>query len=463
MSDPINRPAQPGERFTGHGAEWKSANLSAGEAATATAWVEQRIDRRSMLTNKDRVEDVRDIMWQLEKDGQIVVHRVTDQHEPVDVKTLYGWTKRIPTTQLWHHKSCGQCGNIPGYPVSLLWLQNRLGTRYLDETDQTSCTAWNYHGSGIGNLESLAAVFLRNFHQAYVSAKAQGLPEGYFYPLVHCGTSFGNYKEVRSYLMHSAKLRESVTKILAKLGRLVDGKLLIPEEVVHYSEWLHVMRRRIADHQTIDASAVRATIHPACHVYKMVPEDAIYDDDVLEGNRVAVSTGLMQSLGAQVIDYKTWYDCCGFGFRHIISEREFTRSFAIDRKIKVAVEEANADVMIGHDTGCITTLDKNQWIGRAAGKPYELPVLADCQFAALVCGAHPYKIVQTHWHASPIERLMEKLGIDWQEKKVEFEAYLEQIKAAPAEQLYDPRLRITSGPGFKPIKREVIPPPPAGE
>ena len=41
----------------------------------------------------------------------------------------------------------------------------------------------------------------------------------------------------------------------------------------------------------------------------------------------------MQALGAQVIDYSTWYDCCGFGFRHIISEREFTRSFAIDRKI----------------------------------------------------------------------------------------------------------------------------------
>ncbi len=44
----------------------------------------------------------------------------------------------------------------------------------------------------------------------------------------------------------------------------------------------------------------------------------------------------MQTLGANVIDYSTWYDCCGFGFRHIISEREFTRSFAIDRKIKVA-------------------------------------------------------------------------------------------------------------------------------
>ena len=187
----------------------------------------------------------------------------------------------------------------------------------------------------------------------------------------------------------------------------------------------------------------------------MVPEDVIYDDDVLDGNRVAVSTGIMQSLGTHVIDYSTWYDCCGFGFRHIISEREFTRSFAIDRKIRVAVEEAHADVMIGHDTGCITTLDKNQWISKAEGSPVSLPVLADCQFAALVCGAHPYKIVQSHWHASATETLMEKLGIDWRAKKTEFEEYLKEVAAGRGETLYDPRRMITSGPGFKRIEQST--------
>ena len=222
-----------GERFTGHGSEWRDANLSPEDARTATAWVEQVINKRSMEVNKDRVEDVRDAMWELEKDGEIVVHRINDEHAPRIAKTIYGWDKKVPTNQLWHHKSCGQCGNIPGYPASLLWLMNEMDIKYLDETDQTSCTAWNYHGSGIGNIESLAAVFLRNFHQAYISAKAQGLPAGYYYPLVHCGTSFGNYKEVRAYLLHSAELRESVKKILGKLVRLVDGKLLIPEEIVH--------------------------------------------------------------------------------------------------------------------------------------------------------------------------------------------------------------------------------------
>ena len=437
------------QRFTGHGTEWRDANLKPEEAQAATQWVEAKIDKRSMLTNRERVEDVRDIMWQLEKDGEIVVHRINDGHQATMTKTLYGWDKKIPTDRLWHHKSCGQCGNIPGYPTSLLWVMNELGTTYLDETDQTSCTAWNYHGSGIGNVVSLAAVFLRNFHQAYVASQAEGLDAGYYFPLVHCGTSFGNYKEMRQFLLHSAELREQVKKILAKIGRLVDGKILMPEEIVHYSEWLHVMRKPISERQTIDASEVRAVIHPACHVYKMVPEDVIYDDDVLDGNRVAVSTGIVQELGANVIDYSTWYDCCGFGFRHIISEREFTRSFAIDRKIKVAVEEARADVMIGHDTGCITTLDKNQWIGKAVGKNYQMPILADCQFAAVLMGAHPYKIAQLHWHASAFEPLLEKLGIDWREAKFEFENYLAKVEAGQHETLYDPRRSITSGPGFE--------------
>ena len=184
----------------------------------------------------------------------------------------------------------------------------------------------------------------------------------------------------------------------------------------------------------------------------MVPEDVIYDETVLGGNRVAVTTGLLDTMGAQVIDYSTWYDCCGFGFRHIIGEREFTRFFAIDRKIKVAVEEARADVMVGHDTGCITTLDKNQWIGQAAGKPVELPVMADCQFAAIACGADPYKIAQLHWHASAVEGLMEKMGIDWQAKMAEFEAYLKEVEAGNQENLYDPRQMITSGPGFQKIE-----------
>ena len=433
----------------GHGAFFQDTNLSANEAEAATAWVRSHVDRRSIDLG-ERMDDIRDHMWELEKEGEIIVHRINPGHQAEVVKTLYGWDKKIPTNNLWHHKSCGQCGNIPGYPTSLMWFMNKLGIDYLDETDQTSCTAWNYHGSGIGNVESLAAVFLRNFHQAYVSGKQHGFENGHFFPLVHCGTSFGNYKEIRKYLIESAELREKVKKILGKLGRLVDGKIVIPEEVVHYSEWLHVMRNRIASElQVVDMSNIRVTVHAACHYYKMVQEDAVYDNTVLGGNRTAVGTSVAQALGAQVIDYSTWYDCCGFGFRHIISEREFTRSFSMNRKIKVAREEANADVMIGIDTGCITTLDKNQWIGKAHDMNYSVPIIADVQLAALACGADPFKIVQLQWHASPCEDLVEKMGISWDKAKADFQNYLKQVEQGNIEYLYNPELAINQNINMK--------------
>jgi heterodisulfide reductase subunit B len=433
-----------GQGIAGHGSFFRQTDLSREDAAKATDWVRKHVDRRTVDLG-DRMDDIREHMWELEREGEIIVHRITDAHKPVIVHTLFGWEKKIPTNQFWHHKSCGQCGNIPGYPTSLLWTMNNLGMQpgrdYLDETDQTSCTAWTYHGSGIGNVVSLAAVFLRNFHQAYVSGKQHGFDLGHFYPLVHCGTSFGNYKEIRKYLIESAELRAKVKKILGRLGRLIDGKLVIPEEIVHYSEWVHVMRNRIASElQKIDVSNIRITAHIACHYYKMVHEDAIYDADILGGNRTAIITSLAQALGAQVIDYSTWYDCCGFGFRHIISEREFVRSFTMDRKIRVAKEEARADVMLTNDTGCVTTMDKNQWIGKSHEQNFQIPVMADIQFAALACGADPFKIVQLQWHASPCEDLLEKMGISWSDAKKKFQEYLKEVERGNIEYLYNPEL-----------------------
>ena len=66
----------------------------------------------------------------------------------------------------------------------------------------------------------------------------------------------------------------------------------------------------------------------------------------------------------------------------------------------------------------------------------------------MALGAHPYKLAQLHWHASPFEGLLEKLGIDWQKAKIEFEQYLDEVKAGRVETLYDPRRAITSGPGY---------------
>ena len=69
-----------------------------------------------------------------------------------------------------------------------------------------------------------------------------------------------------------------------------------------------------------------------------------------------------------------------------------------------------------------------------AAPAYDLSaVMSDAQFAALAMGAHPYKVVQLHWHNAAYTDLLEKMGIDWKAAWGEFEEELEQIKAGKKE------------------------------
>ncbi len=366
-------------------------------------------------------EDFHEILDDLERRGELIIQRVPEPY--IEVMTKYGRTKKIPLQNTWHHKSCGQCGHIPGYSTAIFWIGRKLGLNYIDPTDQTSCTAWNYYASATSNAAAQAAVAHRNFAAAYETG---------YYPIIHCGTSYGHYKETREEIMHHEHLRHQVRDVLAKLGK----PLVMPEEIVHYSEWIYAMKEMIAEKQVRDFSDIRVTVHPACHYYKLVEEDAIYDEDIYGGQRTAIVTGLISALGAQPIDYSTWYDCCGFGFRHILVSRDFTRSFATQRKIEIMKEEADPDVVISHDTGCVTTLDKSQFAtGVAHGANVGIPVMSDAQFAALAMGAHPYKVCQLHWHSTDYRPLLEKMGIDHEKAWAEFEEDLERLKSGEIEYL----------------------------
>jgi heterodisulfide reductase subunit B len=353
-------------------------------------------------------------VFELEERGEWIVQRVPDPWVSVDTK--YGREKKIPKGNLWHHKSCGQCGHIPGYSTAIFWVMRKLNQPYVDPTDQTSCTAWNYYASATSNSGAQAAVAMRNFAAAHESGS---------FPLIHCGTSYGHYKEVREELLAHPELREQVSGILKKLGK----QMVMPEEIVHYSEWFYAMRDEIARHQVVPMEGIKVTVHPACHYYKLVEGDAIFDADIYGGQRTAVVTGVAEALGADVRSYSTWFDCCGFGFRHILVQRDFTRSFATQRKIEVMKEEADPDVVLTHDTGCVTTLDKSQFAAQAHGRNVGVPVMSEAQFAALAMGAHPYKVCQLHWHSTDYRPLLEKMGIDWEAAWAEFERDVERLRS----------------------------------
>src|SRR3990170_3122520 len=94
-------------------------------------------------------EDVREKVFELEAQGQWLVQRVPEPW--IGVTTKYGRTKKIPVARTWHHKSCGQCGHIPGYSTSIFWLIRKLGLDYTAPNDQPPCPAWNYYASAPSN------------------------------------------------------------------------------------------------------------------------------------------------------------------------------------------------------------------------------------------------------------------------------------------------------------------------
>jgi len=379
----------------------------------ATALPPKASTREFIRKGRPPTEDYRELLFELEAKGELEVQRVPEPY--VEVETKYGRKKKIPLEFTWHHKSCGQCGHIPGYSTAIFWLNRQFNKDYHDPKDQSSCTAWNYYASSTSNSAAQASVAVRNFAQAKL--------DGYF-PLIHCGTSYGHYKEVREEILHHQKLRDQVRKVMDRLKM----PFVFPEEIVDYSEWVHVMADDIAKKQVLDFSNIRTTVHPACHYHKLVVEDAIYDRDLYDGQRTAIVSGLVKALGAEVADYSTWHDCCGFGFRHILVSRDFSRSFATIRKIERMKEEANPDVTLTHDTGCVTTLDKSQFSTQAHGRNVGIPVMSDAQFAALAMGAHPYKVCQLHWHGVDMKPLMEKMGIDHEKAWSEFEEVAGRLK-----------------------------------
>jgi heterodisulfide reductase subunit B len=43
-------------------------------------------------------------------------------------------------------------------------------------------------------------------------------------------------------------------------------------------------------------------------------------------------------------------------------------------------------------------------------------------------GAHPYKVLQLHWHSTDMKPLLEKLGIDHEKAWAEFEDAVAKLK-----------------------------------
>jgi heterodisulfide reductase subunit B len=192
------------------------------------------------------------------------------------------------------------------------------------------------------------------------------------------------------------------------------------------SEVFWALRERIRERAKYTLDGIRVAVHYGDHYWKGIMHNAI------GGYRPHILEDFLQALGATVVPYSAYYDCCGFGFRHIIMNRTMTRS-QVFKKLRSIRDEAKADLIVTNCPGCGNTLDKNQWIQKAREhcEEFSIPVLFPYQVASLCMGADPYKVACIHFNATPVEPLLEKMGIPYD--KDFYERFKEEEVAQPTE------------------------------
>jgi heterodisulfide reductase subunit B len=283
------------------------------------------------------------------------------------------------------------------------------GTNLSPEAMCTCCTGIAYHGDVMtieGTLLTVARIWS-------VAQEA-----GYDTIATTCVTSFGIHSECFDLYHEEPGLKKKMDKLLMKAcGR----KFELPKYIVHASDIVYKHRERIRDdllrYRLVNKSSgrpLRVVDHVGCHYNKLFPEERS-----LGGSEYCeVLSGTIKAWGGKEIDYPERRHCCGMGFRQIMITPNRSFSAACTNKKLASMEPFEPDLIVTNCPGCEVTLDKEQWpIKELNGKEYFIPVLTYMELAGLLAGWDPYDIVGIQFHTVPVEPLLDKLGIPYDESR----------------------------------------------
>lgn len=293
----------------------------------------------------------------------------------------------VPENDFYLFKSCVTGSVYPGIEISIRYVLDRLGTRYVDDPRHSSCSGFGYH-AGVIPLGANLALNGRNFALAGESACDN--------IVCTCPTSYGNLKECLKLLEHDRALRAQTEEVLKLAGRAYAK----PASISHISEvflkYLEVLKSKAVR----PLSGIRAVTHHGCHYAK------IFFEEVAAGDyeRPEVLDQIAAGLGCEIAEYSERSLCCGMGFHHTVTDREYPRA-VLGKKFR-SIAEAAPDLILTQCPGCTFNLDYYQ--ESVAGSC--IPVLNIAELAALALGADPLEI-GLDMHAVPVEPLLEKLGV----------------------------------------------------
>ena len=328
-------------------------------------------------------------------------------------KTWQRYMKEIPDDGYFLLPSCILAISYPSTEVMIPRLFDFMDLDWnwnlSPESMCTCCSGIAYHGD-VCTIESTLLTIARLWSVAQEA--------GYDTIAVACVTSFGIHSECFDLYREEPGLKKKMDELLMEAcGR----KFELPKHILHVSDVVYKHRQRLRDefmpYQLVEKETgrpLRGVDHVGCHYNKLFPEERSLGG----AEYCEVLSGLVKAWGGKEIDYPERRHCCGMGFRQcmITPNRGFTAA-SVNKKM-ASMEPFQPDFILTNCPGCEVHLDKQQWaIKELTGKEYFIPTLTYMELAGLLLGWDPYNIVGIQFHTVPVEPLLDKIGIPYDESE----------------------------------------------
>nr|MDO8115335.1 CoB--CoM heterodisulfide reductase subunit B [Candidatus Sigynarchaeota archaeon] len=201
---------------------------------------------------------------------------------------------------------------------------------------------------------------------------------------VMCNGCFGTLLEANHIMRTEPDKRDATNEVLAKVKREFQGTVKIRHIIdILYND---VGVQALADRVVNPLRGIKAAVHYGCHLLKPTATRPWGKNE-----RPRFLDELVEATGADSVDYRDKYMCCGAGggVRSVVKDisLDFTREKLQNMK------EAGVDCVIDACPFCHLQFDLGQTeIKQIFGIEFNIPVIYYTQLLALSWGISPYDI-----------------------------------------------------------------------
>lgn len=260
-----------------------------------------------------------------------------------------------------------------------------LGVKLKDVEGFTCCPEpWNFKGAG---LDSWLAVALRNLAVGEKNGRDM---------LVLCNGCYSTLTEAAHIAATDGEAVKSARVKLKPLKLSYSGK----SSARHVASVLEdIGVDKISGSVKRPLKGLKVAVHHGCHLLR--PSEVMGFDDPFEPS---VLEGLVEALGAQVVRYEGYTDCCGN------ATRDTEASLRIASEKIAAMKKAGANCIAVVCPACFGQFDLGQVeMKRRLKADHRLPTFHYCQLLAIAQGEDPASLGLDR-HRTDVKPALAKIG-----------------------------------------------------